>query len=344
MSAPPPSRPAPSLWATLSLLRFGLAAIVAAAHVKAFYGGTLAGADPVRWLASFNGHAAVVGFLLVSGFSIAHSIRAESSGYLWRRFLRIYPLYLPAVLFSAWVGGYEVPGNGTGPAIAYPAPGTGETLGNLLMLQCVLVAPLSNNGPLWTLSLEWWCYMAAPFLVLLSQRRLLLLLAVLAAAHLSWLVIGPRLGFYARCPFGLHILFLGVFWLAGYCYYEMRHTAWAGWALLVLVWLLTGINRDNLGGNSQATLALSCLLLVAGASLPWPAWTHAALKLLGNASYSLYLLHKPLYHLAHQELGLNQGWQLLTLAIAAAIAAHLLVETPVRKVLQTVATHLKSRS
>ncbi|HCN29427.1 MAG TPA: hypothetical protein DIT64_11885 [Verrucomicrobiales bacterium] len=341
----PPPRPSASLWSSLSLLRFVLAAIVAAAHVKAFYGGTLAALDPVKILASFNGHAAVVGFLLVSGFSIAHSLLAEGKGYVWRRFVRIYPLYLPAVLFSAWVGGYVVPGSAAGEPITYAAPGLFETLGNLLMLQCVLVPPMSNNGPLWTLSLEWWCYMAAPLLAMLSRRRLLLVLVLMTAAHLSWMVLGARFGFYARCPFGLHIVFLGVFWLAGFWYYQVRAAPWAAWSFIGLVWLLTGLNRDNLAGNYQPTLAVSCLMLIAGGLIAWPAWSGGLLKLLGNASYSLYLLHKPFYHLAHENLGLRQGWQIFSLTVAVAILAHWLVELPLRKALQKLWNHLQgSRS
>lgn len=68
-----------STWLTLSLLRFGLALIVAAGHIKLFYPFTLSATDPIRALASLNGQAAVVGFLLVSGFSIAHSISTEPS-------------------------------------------------------------------------------------------------------------------------------------------------------------------------------------------------------------------------------------------------------------------------
>ena len=69
------------------------------------------------------------------------------------------------------------------------------------------------------------------------------------------------------------------------------------------------------------------------------------LKLLGNASYSLYLLHKPFYHLAHENLGLRQGWQIFSLTVAVAILAHWLVELPLRKALQKLWNHLQgSRS
>lgn len=337
MNQETPARPDPSIWSSLSLLRFFLAAVVASAHVKSFYNDTLTGLDPVRIFASLNGHAAVVGFLLVSGFSIAHSIRAESRQYLWRRVLRIYPLYIPAVLFTAWVGGYEMPGNPVTAPIVYASPNATETIGNLLMLQCVLVPPMSNNGPLWTLSLEWWCYMAAPALVLLSQRRLLLLLVLAAFAHLSWLAFASSFGFYGRCMYGLHIVFLGVFWLAGFCHYEMRDRAWSAWALPVFVWLLTGINRDNLGSTSQVTLALSTIALIAGHRIPWPAWSTGTLRMLGNVSYPLYLLHMPVYHLLYEDLGLRRGWQIFSLTLLITLATYLLMEIPLRKLMKMMA-------
>ena len=100
------------MWGSLGWLRFGLAVIVACSHLRGFYAEYVTTWDPARILGSFNGVAAVLGFLLVSGFSICHSLVQKPEGYVRRRFMRIYPLYLVAIVLSVWVGGYWVPTGG----------------------------------------------------------------------------------------------------------------------------------------------------------------------------------------------------------------------------------------
>src|ERR1019366_8528321 len=93
-------------WEALALLRFFLAWIVLSQHLTSV-------TDHSGWveaLSSFDGKAAVVGFLLVSGYSIAASLDRESEGFYRRRFLRVYPLYFFAIVFAvaleAWTKGH----------------------------------------------------------------------------------------------------------------------------------------------------------------------------------------------------------------------------------------------
>jgi peptidoglycan/LPS O-acetylase OafA/YrhL len=77
-------------WDLLGLMRYLLASIVAISHLKWY----LAGAQPIYRVAEFSGLVAVLGFLLISGYSIAASYEREPQGYFFRRFLRIVPLYV----------------------------------------------------------------------------------------------------------------------------------------------------------------------------------------------------------------------------------------------------------
>lgn len=110
-----------------------------------------------RFLLSF-GQEAVMVFFLLSGFVIFHSTHQHRdksfAGYFYRRWKRIYPIFLLA-LGLAWLVAWVSSG-------VKPAVSGRELAGNLLMLQDfgfakpgVWVTPFLGNLPLWSLSYEW---------------------------------------------------------------------------------------------------------------------------------------------------------------------------------------------
>ena len=116
---------------------------------------------PVGHLMRF-GQEAVILFFLLSGFVINYSFKITKNkqfgNYFAKRFCRIYIPLAAVMLVSYFTQSYEA-GKFLGPDI--PA-----LLGNLFMLQDwsvanpnVLVDPYMGNGPLWSLSYEWWFYM-----------------------------------------------------------------------------------------------------------------------------------------------------------------------------------------
>ncbi len=96
----------PSQWAVLALLRGVLALIVVATHLVWFIPETPAWLHTV-W--SLDGKSAVIGFLLVSGYSIHASLSAKEDGFIQRRFWRVYPLYFTCIVLTValeiWQGG-----------------------------------------------------------------------------------------------------------------------------------------------------------------------------------------------------------------------------------------------
>lgn len=110
------------------------------------------------WTVLFRfGQEAVIIFFVLSGFVIMHSTLAHPDksfhGYLARRVVRIYPIFLMALALS-----YALSATWTLDA--------GALIGNLLMLQDssfakpgVLFETFEGNSPLWSLSYEWWFYM-----------------------------------------------------------------------------------------------------------------------------------------------------------------------------------------
>jgi peptidoglycan/LPS O-acetylase OafA/YrhL len=109
------------------------------------------------------GQPAVMVFFLMSGFVIQYStdVPGESPGfneYFIRRFRRIYPLFLIAMAL-AYAGQCVMQHQ-------WLVPGMGDLLCNLFMLQDggtkpgVWASPFMGNSPLWSLSYEWFFYMA----------------------------------------------------------------------------------------------------------------------------------------------------------------------------------------
>jgi peptidoglycan/LPS O-acetylase OafA/YrhL len=84
-------------WPILGAVRFFLALVVVGAHLVWFDRSDEVG----RQLGMFSGIVAVIGFLVLSGFSIAASLERERAGFYARRFRRIFPLYALAIA-SAW--------------------------------------------------------------------------------------------------------------------------------------------------------------------------------------------------------------------------------------------------
>lgn len=109
------------------------------------------------------GQEAVIMFFLVSGFviylSYAKSKGGQTAGeFMWRRALRIYPIFIAALGLAVLANAAK------GDISCLTVQGL---VGNLLMLQDVgrlksgtWVAPLCTNTPLWSLSYEWWFYVA----------------------------------------------------------------------------------------------------------------------------------------------------------------------------------------
>lgn len=167
----------------------GLAAVsVLAGHVRgAFFvelppgGSALA---KLAYLLTGFGHQAVIVFFVLSGFFIGTSVIATTRDGTWswqrfalRRFTRLYVVLLPALaLTAAWdalglslfgMKGIYI-GQINAPLLALPDLRTTFTvptlLGNVAFLQELFVPPFGSNTPLWSLSYEFWAYLAFPLL------------------------------------------------------------------------------------------------------------------------------------------------------------------------------------
>jgi len=315
-------------WEILAGLRFVLALIVACGHLFRF-----APADGVLdraliRIGAFDAVAAVFCFLVISGFSIAHSITRSPDGYIRRRVLRIYPLYL------AGLGAALLPFLFAGPRIetinsVFTWPDTTDLLGNLVLLQGFVVPPVAANGPLWTLAVEVFCYLLAPLLIRLPMAGLLAATAAsaLAFAAFPWL----HLGFYSTLSHGLPALFLVWAWLAGFVFFLRRHDARYQVALICLGALLFSINTTFNMRLAVFTYVATAALVVHCDRLELPAAARRLAAYLGELSYPLYVIHVPVFLFAHAVLGLRSAAALLALAFLAAAALYHGIDKPLRR-------------
>jgi peptidoglycan/LPS O-acetylase OafA/YrhL len=352
----------------LTTLRFFAAAEVVAFHVAQTRPGW---ARPVDFLSGLlsGGYAAVIFFFVLSGFILAYVHTGESersacnvkATRFWRlRFARIAPAYYLGLLLALPILTQVVAqSDGSGWAAALGMASVA------LFVQAWWPAYTTFwNFPAWSLSVECLFYALFPWLVRMLARwpvvavlvgsYALIVLTNAYRAELLW-----RTGLMGQTPQGdwlvlssFPILYLPLFvfgmalarlYLFGRVLSSRLHAAMLGIgvALTVLIfggaWMLPGWTR------SDPVLALAFALIVfggAGAAGTFPLLTRPAFVLLGEASYSMYILHIPLRicwdNLADAVPGLNgMPWLSFPLyfgfVVLVSVVVFRVVETPLRQ-------------
>ncbi|WP_394771467.1 acyltransferase family protein [Lacisediminihabitans sp.] len=259
---------------SLNALRLALATLVVVSHSWPIggYGAGIGIGDQDL------GGWAVAGFFAISGFLITGSrIHSRSLlDYFWRRFLRIYPGFIVALLVVAF--GFApisvfLLGNGTWTFGA----GSSYVLSNVaLMMRQFGIAgtlqgvpfPGSWDGTLWTLFYEFLCYIGIGFLVSLVPRRFL------GVAIVGILVVGTAItclhlfDLFAVPDKVLRMARLSTFFAAGALAFQSRKwlpMTWP-WALAFLALLLVTIFTRTF--QAFAGIPVAYLMLYLGIRLP----------------------------------------------------------------------------
>lgn len=299
------------VYSYLDCARFVLAATVAFAHawhliVEDHRDDAPLGADIGYFVAGFS-HASVILFFVLSGYWISRSVEQRiARGWVWRdylsdRFARVAIVLAPALLLGGLL-------DLTGTLLLHTPTHLGVTdtyvlrtdvaanlawpvwLGNLALLQDIVVRPLGSNGPLWSLGWEWWFYLWYPALVLSWRRRrpdamlILMALALIQPALLlafacwlmGWLVrvierrrIGAPLLNRLPFAFAAGAIFLGTLVIA-------RFVPFPGWELPV-------------------AMSFALFLAVLLTRRPtFPAVLAPVARYGARASFSLYVTHFPI--------------------------------------------------
>jgi exopolysaccharide production protein ExoZ len=293
------------------------------------------------------GAAGVDVFFIISGFIIwTVGARRTPGDFLARRAGRIVPLYWLITLAVAVIA----------TVIPSSFPNLHPNLDRVVLSLLFYphhdpngdVAPLVTPG--WTLDYEVFFYLIFTLaLWATASARLILVTAVLIFLVVVRLIIHPT---YPSLGLGIHpadprlatytspllLEFLAGVWLAKVWSDGIRFPRWAGIAAVACgLFVMSGVAVSGLNVEPVRLLVfgLPAFLIVAGALAlePLPAWPVP--KFLGDASYSIYLVHGLAIGFCARLLGLFHFvpvFLLVIVSIAGGIllgsACHLLVEQP----------------
>jgi len=268
------------------------------------------------------GHQWVIVFFVMSGFLVGGSVlRAFDAGrwswrsYLLTRMTRLYVVLLPALVLGGvldWAGmhlqntGSVYSGQSGMHSLTVDVQDTltpRALLANTAFLQTITlpgasgkVPTFGSNGPLWSLSYEFWYYLAFPPLVLLLGRSRSIGIRILCVAVLvgwGWFV-------------GSEIALLGISWLMGVLIGQLpavsinRNAAKAlALAAALGLWVAAMMyDKSRPGIASDLLLAVPVTLLIwvilHCSSGRLPRWYAHAAQRAARSSYTTYLVHYPL--------------------------------------------------
>jgi len=287
-----------------------------------------------------NPSSAVFGFFVLSGYSIAASVDRDRVGFYKRRFIRIWPLYIAAVAFGLlvqWLVIHTLPSH----AFVWPLgehvsnASTLSIVASFLMLQSVVSGPIPFNGPLWSLSPEWWHYMVAPQLRKLPTAALLLLIL---ASFYSFMLIHPPNGGIETFGNWRILLVSSWMWVTGFLYFRLRRTPF-GFTILAFPATLALALNNNWG----LPLFFSIFVLILSTELVVPAKLARFFDFLGDVSYPLYLFHLPAL-IAMLALGITNSIGLLIGPLALAVLVLYMIDLPLRSRFSSGKEHTKVRA
>lgn len=171
---------------------------------------------PVKLLYLFNllGSPAVVAFFVLSGLFIAKTIyQAWYDGrWSWRRYLEARMSRLFVVLIPALLVTYVADTVSSAYGYIDDSGDFATLLGNLIFLQTIFFKQFGSNGPLWSLSNEFWYYMAYPLVVafVLSSRLITKVACLVGFVFIIVLIgINKSLYFVLWIAGALAIFFVG---------------------------------------------------------------------------------------------------------------------------------------
>lgn len=311
---------------------------VTAFHLSIMMGEARYGGEVVlgRWTAL--GKLGVDFFFVLSGFILMHVHRqdigrpAAWGGFLWRRAVRVYPVYW--VYLSVFIA---MVSSGLGQAASTPLNWRDWLSAYSLLRFSAADTPLYVA---WTLFHELVFYGLFGILIL-SRFWGWVALAAWALLCLSQFHY-PGQGL--PDAWGTYTSLANLYFLLGMAAHEAWRRRWTGLAVLMLglaMFLVPPMTDSEQTGWGPMAMAIGCAMVLAGACqldqdrrFRWP----RSLLALGDASYSLYLLHLPLSGLLLKAIlasGLRDrlggaAAYALTLSLTAALAwlAYRAVEAP----------------
>lgn len=353
---------------------------VAALWVVLFHAqGVVPGFNLTPWTQIVEkGYLAVDVFFVLSGFILAHVYAATfdaGRGEYWRfltlRLARIYPVHLImlAIVVSIWGLGDTLLFNNSPRTLAANA---------LLMQAWGVSRKLSFNFPSWSVSAEWFAYLAFPVLLSLSKpfaRRPAFAIVASIAAIVSLALAAAQLLPDNTRAFDLAARFalvrVSFEFMAGLLLYRAcsaissiasdHRIVIERSTVVVIAALVLTLHTASLAAHVQDALAVSLagllILCLAVSNSAGGVMSSRAAVFLGEASYSIYMVHGAVVlaymqlvdrHLVPSQESLAAATMRVTvgvaLIIALGIAMYWLVEVPARAAIRNLAGRARLRA
>ena len=303
--------PAPKRYDSLDGLRGVLALFVMIHHASIWRGYASTGEwqlPPSRFYSHLGGTSVAL-FFMVTAFLFGSKLLNARPGALdWTRLyvsraLRLIPLYVLLVFVLVFIG------LASSNFVLRESPLRFDLNVVHWLAFTVFDMPAINRsatpiigGQAWSLPYEWWFYLALPVMAVLARRRdqargLVLVSAVAAGVAAFWIT--------SRGGWPNAAMFVGG-WLAAVAMRNAsaRRAAARWWSSVIALGVLAYIVRTPVAFDYRSVMLLSIpFLIIAGGNTLFGVLTSAPLRVLGEMSYSVYLLHGIGLYLAFSLVG-----------------------------------------
>jgi peptidoglycan/LPS O-acetylase OafA/YrhL len=288
----------------------------------------------------------VMVFFVLSGYLVGGSVLHQvTTGcwswgeYLFRRLSRLYIVLLPALALGAMLDWARAHAAGSGTLAGLRGTLTLPVfLANASFLESTplhllghgpadgMIPVFGSNIPLWSLSYEFWYYMAFPLLALAMsprQSRRARLAYTLALLVWAWFVGERIMVFWIPWLIGVAIRSLPPFPELRSLWAQRAATGMAMAALAMGIFL--SVSKQS--WLTQILVAECAAILIwvvtSCATTPLPLWYRRLAQRAARSSYTLYLVHLPmlffLKFVFHPPV-IHAGWRLFTTALAVMAA------------------------
>ncbi|NOU87838.1 acyltransferase family protein [Paenibacillus sp. LMG 31460] len=272
------------------------------------------------YLLNLLGGPAVIVFFVLSGLFISRTVlkaifdnRWSWKSYLVNRLSRLYVVLIPA-LFLTFIADKLASLFLNYQRYVDDYTNIKEFIGNLFYLQTIFVGNYGSNGPLWSLSYEFWYYMMFPVLILLlrNQKKALKIIYLFIVLGILFMV-GQRISSYFLIwLLGMFVLFLPTIPLV-----KSKIIMSISLLLVCLAMLLRPLVNNGRLFIVHHTNNLFFVDLFIGLSLGFliyilmhananktksernNKWFEKTSSLLASFSFSLYLIHYPIINLVY---------------------------------------------
>jgi hypothetical protein len=253
-------------------------------------------------------------FFVLSGFVICHAwgkritTSVDAKTFMIRRFWRVWPLHIVILgVFLAIEGAEWLAAKMIGLSLG-EAPFTGPNsisslLSNIVLMQSLnLHGTTTWNGPAWSISVEFWTYMAFAAVMLLAAGRTWVMALVAAFGALIIAIFSP-IWLFATHDFGLARALYGFF--AGAVAYRLlapqMGAARSGSALEIAAMLamfawMTGTGKNWTSLMAPIVFVGLVVVFARGGGVLTRLLMSRPVQLLGLWSYSIYLVHTLIFY------------------------------------------------